>query len=336
MAGGHFSLIESRVQAPAAADTLFGGIWEKLQWGLNTPLFSIGETPFNAALALKLLLIISVVLVVSRLTRGALTRISARRPNLNPASVYTLGRVLHYTILAFGVLLTLSTLGLDLSKFALVASALSVGIGFGLQTIINNFIAGLLLLFERSIKVGDFLDLQSGVTGEVKEINIRSTLIRTNDNVDILVPNSEFVSGRVTNWTLREADFRLRVPFGVSYASDIPAVEAAALEAARQVDFTDYSKDSRQPAVWLTGFGESSLDFALVVWLNPDAVKRPGTVTAAYNRALAMSLKEAGIEIPFPQRDLHLRTLFDRPAEELTALLDQLGKLPGPTGETGR
>ena len=164
--------------------------------------------------------------------------------------------------------------------------------------------------------MGDFVELESGVTGEVKEINMRSTLITTNDNIDILVPNSEFVGGRVINWTLRDVYRRTRIPFGVAYGTDKEKVKQAALEAADNVPWTLKNIKSRQPQVWFVEFGDSSLNFELVVWLTQEAVKRPGSVTAAYLWEIESKLKEYDIEIPFPQRDLHLRSVFGHTEDE--------------------
>ena len=230
------------------------------------------------------------------------------RPNMNRASVYTLSRLLHYVVMTVGFLVGLSAIGIDLSKFALFASALGVGVGFGLQTLVSNFIAGLMLLFEKSLKVGDFIELESGISGEVREINIRSTVITTNDNIDIVVPNSVFVNGHVMNWTMRDVYRRIHVPFGVAYGSDKELVRKAVLEAASTVSHTLTNDESRQPQVWLTAFGDSSLNFELIVWLTSDAVKRPGKVNADYLWAIESALHKYGIEIPFPQRDLHVRS----------------------------
>ena len=202
-----------------------------------------------------------------------------------------------------------------MARFTVFAGALGVGLGFGLQAIFNNFVSGLIILFDRTLKVGDFVELASGVHGTVRDIYIRATRITTNDNIDIVVPNSEFVSGRVVNWTLREVSRRLKVPFGVAYGSDKELVKKAALEAAAEVPFTLTQEGDRKPQVWLTGFGDSSLNFALVVWLTAEATKRPGAVTAAYNWALESALARYGIEIPFPQRDLHVRSWFGATGE---------------------
>ena len=277
---------------------------------LGATMFEINETPVTALGLLRVVLILTAALWLSRIIRRAIQHVGERRGGLNQSSLYTFGRLVHYLVLTIGIIIGLSSIGIDFTKFALFASALGVGIGFGLQTLISNFVAGLIILFEKSLKVGDFVELESGVTGEVKEINMRSTLMTTNDNIDILVPNSEFVGGRVTNWTLREAYRRVRVPFGVAYGTDKEVVKKAVLEAADKVPWTLTKIKNRHPQVWFVAFGDSSLNFELVVWLTPEAVKRPGSVTAAYLWEIDTKLNEYGIEIPFPQRDLHLRSVF--------------------------
>ena len=277
---------------------------------LGTSMFEINETPVTALGLLRVVLILTITLWLSRIIRRTIQRVGERRGGLNQSSLYTFGRLVHYLLLTIGIIIGLSSIGIDFTKFALFASALGVGIGFGLQTLISNFVAGLIILFEKSLKVGDFVELESGVTGEVREINMRSTLITTNDNIDILVPNSEFVGGRVINWTLREVYRRLHVPFGVAYGTDKELVKKAVLEAAENVPWTLKKGKSRQPQVWFVEFGDSSLNFELVIWLTPEAVKRPGSVTAAYLWEIESKLKEYAIEIPFPQRDLHVRSVF--------------------------
>ncbi len=284
----------------------------------SASLFEINETPVTLFGLLRVVFFLTAAWLLSKFLRHGLKEIAARRAaeSVSQSSLYTLGRVLHYVILAIGILIGLSSIGIDFTKFALLASALGIGIGFGMQALVSNFVAGLIILFEKSLKVGDFVELQSGVTGEVKEINMRSTLITTNDNVDILVPNSDFINQEVTNWTLRDAFRRIRIPFGVAYGSDKETVKKAALEAADAVRWTLKDKKARTPQVWLVKFGDSSLDFELVVWLIPEAVKRPAGVQAAYLWEIESKLHQYGIEIPFPQRDLHLRSGFEqlRPA----------------------
>jgi len=287
-----------------AAESSWRFVWD---W-LGTPLFDVGGIQLTTFDLIHITLILTIAWWISKLGRRGIERVSAMRPNMNRASVYTLSRLLHYVVMTVGFLVGLSAIGIDLSKFALFASALGVGVGFGLQTLVSNFIAGLMLLFEKSLKVGDYIELESGISGEVREINIRSTVITTNDNIDIVVPNSVFVNGHVMNWTMRDVYRRIHVPFGVAYGSDKELVRKAVLEAANSVSHTLTDDQSRKPQVWLSKFGDSSLDFELIVWLTSDAVKRPGAVNAAYMWAIESALAKYGIEIPFPQRDLHVRS----------------------------
>jgi small-conductance mechanosensitive channel len=283
--------------------------WSEAHALLARPLFEVNETPVTTLGLIRVAVILTLAWWLSRLLRGALARLSRNNLAFSPASLYAVGRVLHYLLLLLGFVVGLSSIGVDLTKFALFASALGVGVGFGLQTLISNFVAGLIILFEKSLNVGDFIELESGKTGEVVEINMRATRITTNDNVDILVPNAEFMNTKVTNWTLRDSVRRVHVPFSVAYGTDKELVREAALAAAAQVDHT-LTEANRQAQVWLVRFGESSLDFELVVWLNLRAIKRPGSVLSDYLWALESELVARRIEIPFPQRELRWHGAF--------------------------
>jgi small-conductance mechanosensitive channel len=295
-----------------------GHAWRVILDWLATPLFDVGNVPVTANGIVRVIVIVVAAWWLSKLAQGGLTRIAKYRPNFSQAALYTLNRLVHYVVLTVGFLIALSSVGIDMSKFALFASALGVGVGFGLQNLISNFVAGLMLLFERTLKVGDFIELESGLIGEVREINIRSTLITTNDNIDVVVPNSAFVNNQVMNWTMRDVYRRTHIPFGVAYGSDKETVRDAALEAAAAVSHTLTGDEGRKPQVWLTEFGDSSLNFELIVWLTSEAVKRPAAVKADYLWAIETALKKHNIEIPFPQRDLHVRSWSAdaRPREE--------------------
>ncbi|WP_244369760.1 mechanosensitive ion channel family protein [Pseudoalteromonas xiamenensis] len=215
-------------------------------------------------------------------------------------SIYVIGRIIHYIILFVGFLISLLALGIKLTELALVASALGVGIGLGLQGLVNNFVSGIMILLEKSLKVGDFIELADGMVGEVKEIQMRATLIRTNDNIDVLIPNATLTSGMVTNWTLSDNLRRFRIPFSVAYGSDKDIVRQAVLEAAREVKYT-LDIEGKEPKVWMTGFGDSSLNFTLGVWVEPDFVKHPTSLMSDYLWAIDDSFRKYDIEIPFPQ-----------------------------------
>jgi small-conductance mechanosensitive channel len=181
-----------------------------------------------------------------------------------------------------------------------------LGLGFGLQNILSNFVAGIIILFEKSLKVGDTVELQSGTIGKVAEINLRYTRIVTSDRIDILIPNSEFISGRVMNWTYSDPIRRIHVPFSVAYGTDKELVREAGIAAAKSVSAT-INDDVHQSDVWLVRMGDNALEFELVVWVNQDTVIIRGTIPAIYVWALETELIHRGIVMPFPQRDLYLK-----------------------------
>lgn len=213
--------------------------------------------------------------------------------------------LLHYAVLTVGFLLGLALLGVSLQSFAIVAGALGVGIGFGLQNIVNNFVSGLILLFERPVRAGDTV-IVAGEWGTVKKIGLRSTIVTTFDRSEIIVPNSDLVSEKVTNLTLSDKVARILIPLGVAYGSDLPAVFRVLSEAV-----TEQPKvlDDPEPMIHFVGFGESSLDFEIRVWVAEVSDRLP--VRSDLLADIDRRFREAGITIPFPQRDLHLREGFE-------------------------
>lgn len=291
-----------------------------LQPLLEYRLFHFGEFELTVGGLVAAILAVLVAQLVSMLLRRALVRYSQRQ-HVNHAAIYAVSRVAHYLLLFIGVMVALRLAGVPIGEFAVFAGALGIGLGFGLQAIFANFIGGLILLFDRSLKVGDFVELDVDVRGTVRDINMRATRITTNDNVDILVPNAEFMTGRVVNWTHREVLRRLRVPFKVAYGVDKELVKKAALEAAERVPFTLAMEGRHRPQVWLSGFGDSAVEFLLAVWLTEEATKRNAAIKAAYLWELDTAFRKYGVEIPVPQRDLNLRSVFGLGGEEAIALL---------------
>lgn len=161
-------------------------------------------------------------------------------------------------------------------------------------------------MFEKTLKVGDIVELQSGVTGKVTEINLRYTRITTGDLMDMLVPNSEFISGRVANWTYGETLRRIHLPFSVAYGTDKERVREAGLAAAMSIPGT-INDEERKPEVWLANMGDNALEFELVVWIGKDSLSQPNRTRNDYMWALESELSRRGIEIPFPQRELHIK-----------------------------
>ncbi len=322
---------QARDAAEQAGDRAMSG----LQPLLDMRLVEFGGNVLTVGGVIGAALAVLAMLLLSRLLRGALNRFATRNPRANQAALYTVSRILHYLLLVLGVVLALEAIGIPIGKFTIFAGALGVGLGFGLQQIFNNFVSGLILLFDRSLKVGDFVQLDANVRGVVKAINIRSTRITTNDNIDILVPNSEFVSGRVTNWTYRSVNRRIRVPFGVAYGVDKELVKKAALEAAARVPFTLSMEGEKAPQVWLVEFGENAVQFILAVWLTEAAARRNVAVRAAYLWELDTALKENGIEVPYPQRDLHLRSVLGLQGDAALAALRGEDSRTTPVEEPG-
>jgi small-conductance mechanosensitive channel len=192
--------------------------------------------------------------------------------------------------------------GIDLTTFGFLAGALGVGIGFGLQNIVSNFISGLILLFERPIQVGDTVDV-SGAAGSVTEIGIRASTVRTFDGAEVIVPNADLISKPVTNWTRSNSDRRFDVAVGVAYGSPLEATAQALLAAARR---TAGILSTPPPEAFFQSFGDSSLGWIVRIWTRMDESPR---VLSDLKRAMSEELGKAKIEVPFPQRDLHIRSV---------------------------
>jgi small-conductance mechanosensitive channel len=278
-------------------------LWKDTLALSNEPLFNIGKTDITLLRLTGLIIITVVVWHLAGLVRRAIMRLA--HDEADPG-VYLLSRISSYLVWILGTIVGLNYLGFELSSFAFLGGAIGVGLGFGLQNVLNNFVSGIIILFEKTIKVGDIVDLQSGVTGKVTEINLRYTRITTGDLMDVLVPNSEFISGRVVNWTYGEAMRRIHVPFSVAYGTNKELVRETGLAAAASVPGT-INEGERKPEVWLINMGNNALEFELVVWIDKDSLSHPGSTRNNYLWALETELSKRGIEIPFPQRDLTIK-----------------------------
>jgi small-conductance mechanosensitive channel len=282
-------------------------------------LFNIGGTRISlAGLLMAMVFVVGIWWFAGMLERSVhrLARRYADEP-WKFARIHLLSRLMRYGVWVLGTVIGLNYIGIDLTSIALLGSALAVGLGFGLQNVFSNFVSGVIILLERSLKVGDFVDLESGVRGHVREIAMRYTRVTTNDSLDVLVPNSEFINGRVVNWTLDDAHRRMHIPFGVAYGTPKELVREAGIEAARNVKGV-VENDRMSTAVWLIKYGDNSMDYELIVWADRALTTRPASTHASLMWALDDALKVRGIEIPFPQRDLHIRsgTLDVRMARE--------------------
>ncbi len=264
---------------------------------------SVGDLELSLGDVAAFAVTIWLAFAISRFVRFVLEEEVLPRASLPRGVPFAVSTSARYVILLFGFLMAVAAAGIDMGRFALLIGALGVGIGIGLQDVVNNFVSGLILLFERPIQRGDTVEV-SNLLGEVRRIGIRSSTIRTFDGAEVIVPNSKFVSQEFVNWTLSDKNRRIILPIGVAYGSDPEFVIRLLLEVVRS---NDAILDEPEPTVLFTGFGDSSLDFEMRAWTGQSWQWRQimSDLAVAVNRALA----EANITIPFPQRDLHLRSV---------------------------
>lgn len=265
--------------------------------------FSIGSLEITVGRVLLAALAIYIAAVASWVIRVFLRGEVYGRWELDAGVGDSINTLLHYSLIVFGVLFAFSAIGFQLQNFAIVIGALGVGIGFGLQNIVNNFVSGLILLFERPVRVGDTV-VVDGTWGSIKKIGLRSTVMVTFDQSEMIVPNGDLVSEKVTNWTLSNPVTRLVLAVGVAYGSDLEKVFGILKSVA---DGHDAVLAEPAPMALFMGFGDSSLDFELRVWVR-HVIDRP-VIQSALLTEIDRRFREADIEIPFPQRDLHLRSV---------------------------
>jgi potassium efflux system protein len=267
---------------------------------------SIGEVTLSLRGVVVFVLAVWLAVWTSRIVRAVLNQDVLPRMDLPRGVPNTIAMTAHYSIILIGLLLGVGFMGIDLSNLAFIVGALGVGIGFGLQNVVNNFVSGLILIFEAPIQVGDVVEVGT-LMGRVVQIGIRTSRVRTFNGSEVIVPNGDLVSSQVINWTMSDRQRRLELRVGVAYGSDPEQVT----ELLREVATADEAVlDDPAPIILFSEFGDSSLNFRVLVWVGDfdvgfETIHRLNT---AINKALA----EAGITIPFPQRDLHLKTVPDR------------------------
>lgn len=233
--------------------------------------------------------------------------------NSSPATRTMLANLGYYFLVFLTFMMALKSVGIDLSSLTMLVGALSVGIGFGLQNIVSNFISGIILIFEQSIKVGDIIEIEAGIRGRVTQINMRSSIITTFDNIEYIVPNSTFIQSNVINLTLTDDIRRLSIPFGVAYGSDVEKVSQIVLNSLNNSELVFIKNDpDRMPKIWMSAMGASSVDMTLLVWIDANNSKRNVDPSAPsdFLKFVYKTLNENSIEIPFPQMDLHIKSDF--------------------------
>lgn len=279
---------------------------EWLEKLINQPLLKLGDSKLTLALLLTLGISFTVLFVGSEWIRRILVNKILTKRDIAIGTRESIGTIVKYILVLAGIFSILQTNGIDLSAFGVLAGAIGVGIGFGLQNITNNFISGLIILFEQPIKVGDRIEVGE-VNGDVVKISSRATTIITNDNISIIVPNSKFIDSEVINWSHNEHRIRFNFPVGVSYKENPEKVKRILLEVANSNPGVLRSPESD---VLFDSYGDNSINFNLRVWTT-SYVNKPKVLRSELYYEIFRRFAEENIEIPFPQRDLHLRTGFE-------------------------
>jgi small-conductance mechanosensitive channel len=268
--------------------------------------------PWNAPLPavklslLQIFLLVALLIAVfwiSSVTKRFLFNRLLAQSGLERSLQYAIAQIVSNIVLVVGIFIVLENTGIHLAALAVFAGAVGVGVGFGLQNIASNFISGLVILAERPITIGDRVEV-AGVVGRVHQIRARSTVIMTSDNIAMIVPNSKFIDSPVTNWHYGDQRVRFRVPVGVAYGTDVNKVQEALIAAAREHSAT---LNDPEPTAFLEKFGDSTIDFELVAW-SREMSHKPRRFRSDLNYLIYKHLTAVGIEIPNPQRDLHIKS----------------------------
>lgn len=281
-------------------------VWDKA----NVGMFKIGETSVSFVNLLIAIFIFMFGVFIGKNYKNVVSKKMQIGSSAKLGTQTLIANMGYYVIIIISLSISLNFLGINLSSIAFIAGALSVGIGFGLQTIVSNFISGLILMFERSIKIGDYIELSEELKGTVVDIRMRYTMITTNSNMDVLVPNQSFIQNNVINWTMNDQICRFDIPFGVAYGTNPSDVVEIVLnkinECGLDIIFTSKDKMTR---VMMTGMGDSSVNFELNVWIQGQATLTPKGTTSKFLILIYEALYESNIAIPFPQMDIYVKEL---------------------------
>jgi small-conductance mechanosensitive channel len=289
----------------------FGAFLEKFNALLNFKLLMVGDTKLTVGLFIGLTVSIVLLFIVSELARKFLANKILTRYKLEIGIRQSIATIFKYVVIIIGLVTILQNSNVDLSALGILAGAIGVGIGFGLQNITNNFISGLIILFERPIKVGDRIEVDE-VYGDVITISARSTTILTNDNISIIVPNSQFIDNAVINWSHNDSNIRFNIPVGVSYNEDPQKIKRILLEVVRN---NEGVLKHPSPDVLFDQYNDSSIDFNLRVWTT-HYTNRPKVLKSQLYYEIFKKFREEKVEIPFPQRDIHIRSGLDKIAPD--------------------
>ncbi len=270
---------------------------------LNYRIFTLGDAQITPLNIIYLIVLTGLLFWLSNKFKNIFVERVLGKTHLDLGARVAIGTIVRYVVLLVGTLIIVQTVGIDLTTLNVLAGAVGIGVGFGLQNVASNFISGLIILFERPVKVGDRIQVGE-VDGKVTAIGARATTVRTNDNITIIVPNSKFISENVVNWSFANQSVRFRVPIGVAYDSDLNLVKKLLLEVADEN--ADVLKEPKA-AVRLIEFGDSAIDLQLWVWTT-EKLQRKTVLISRLNFAIWEKFRANDIEIPFPQTDLHIKT----------------------------
>ncbi len=284
------------------------GLLDIIQTIISFPLLIIGETAVSLWILGKAILILLAFIFSSRILRAYLDYRIYPSLGVDEGLAYSINTLVKYLLVIMGLLVSLRAVGLDLSVLMLFAGALGIGIGLGMQSLAGNVISGFTLIFGRKVRKGDWLQIGDRL-GYVQEVSLRATRVRTRDNIEYLIPNSELTSTTIVNYTLSEPEIRIHIPVGVSYSASTQELVAILLSVAER---NPNVNKALKPKVWFVGYGESSIDFELLVWIDVRQVSEREVRSQLYFEIFD-ALAAAGIEIPFPQRDLHIRSGLPTP-----------------------
>lgn len=265
-------------------------------------LFHLGDTPVTVEVLLQLIVLLFLLLYLSGRLRVLIADRLLARSRMDVGARQAVGSIVRYVVVVIGCVVILQTAGIDLTALNVLAGAVGIGVGFGLQNVVNNFISGLIILFERPIKVGDRIEVGE-VEGDVVKVGGRSTTVVTNDNISIIVPNSRFITENVVNWSHNDRKVRFKIPVQVAYGTDLELVERLLMEAAGENP--DVLQDPT-PGTRLVEFGDNGLHFELRAW-STTLIHRKGLLISRLNREIYKKFTMHGVEIPYPQRDLRIR-----------------------------
>jgi len=270
---------------------------------LNIALFDLGKTRFTLLTIIYILVFLTLLIFITSKLKKYIVNTLLAKSGIDIGIREAFGAIFRYIIIVIGFIIVFQTAGVDLSSLTILFGALGIGVGFGLQNVTSNFVSGLIILFERPIKIRDRIEV-AGIHGDVVDISLRATTIVTNDNISVIVPNSEFISSTVINWSHMDRNVRYNIPVSVSYREDPQVIKKILLEIA---DKNDGVLKHPSPDVLFDKFGDSSLDFHLRIWTYK-YINKPGVLRSQIYYEVFRVFRENGIEIPYPQRDVHIKS----------------------------